>query len=148
MKRRIKINGIIIVCAVALMAIFPGLFLRERRVEFGGEFLRIAGFGFMFLGQLLRVSARGYKSEHSQNSGALVKGGPYAAVRNPMYLGILLIGLGVNLILFRWWVMVLFLSVFIARYILLIVNEEKKLLAAFPGSIKNICRLRRAYFFR
>ncbi len=137
MKTRIKINGIIIFCAVVLMVIFPGAFLRERRIEFSEEFLRIVGFGLMFLGQILRVSGRGYKSEHSNNSGALVKGGLYTAVRNPMYLGIFLIGLGVNLILFKWWVTVLFLSVFIARYILLIAEEEKKLLAAFPGEYKE-----------
>jgi len=133
MKTRIKINGLIIIFAVILMAIFPGMFLRHRHIDFNDEFLRIAGFGFIFLGQLLRVSARGYKSERSQNSGVLVKGGPYAAVRNPMYLGILLIGIGVNLILFRWWVMVLFAAVFIARYFPLMMKEEKKLLAAFPG---------------
>lgn len=137
MKKRIKINGFIVICAVILMAVFPRAFLRDRRIGFAEEFLRIAGFGFMFMGQLLRVSGRGYKSEHSQNSGALVKGGPYAAVRNPMYLGILLIGMGVNLVLFQWWVMVLFLSVFITRYYLLIVKEEKKLLTVFPAEYKE-----------
>lgn len=138
MKTRIKINGFIIVCAIVLMAIFPDVFLRQRRAGFNiGFFCAAAGFSLMFLGQLLRVSARGYKSEHSQNSGALVTGGPYALVRNPMYLGILLVGLGVNLVLFQWWVAALFLLVFMARYIPLLLKEEKKLLAAFGQEYKE-----------
>lgn len=136
MKTRIKINGLIIICCVFLMVIFPGAFLRQRQINFSDEFLRILGFGFIFLGQIWRVSGRGYKSEHSKNSSALVKGGPYIAVRNPMYLGILLIGLGVILVLFQWWLTVVFLSVFIIRYILLILKEEKKLLTIFSEEYK------------
>ncbi|MFH0935554.1 MAG: isoprenylcysteine carboxylmethyltransferase family protein [Candidatus Omnitrophota bacterium] len=132
MKKRIKINGIIIVAAVALAVLFPDEFLRSGRMRFAGEFLRITGFGLILFGQLLRVSARGHKAELSQNSRALVCTGPYMAVRNPMYLGILLTGSGVVLVLFQWWVAVIFLSVFVIRYILLILEEEKKLLAFFP----------------
>jgi protein-S-isoprenylcysteine O-methyltransferase Ste14 len=137
MKKRIKVNGIIIIFAVLLAAFFPDAFLRQGRAEFADEFLRIAGFGIMLFGQLLRVSARGYKSQQSQNSRALVCTGPYALVRNPMYLGILLIGSGVVLVLFQWWVEAAFLSVFIARYLLLMLHEEKKLLALFPREYKE-----------
>ncbi|MDI6606109.1 MAG: isoprenylcysteine carboxylmethyltransferase family protein, partial [Candidatus Omnitrophota bacterium] len=134
---RIKVNGIIIVLAVILVVFFPDAFLREGRVGVADEFLKIMGFGMILLGQLLRVSARGYKSEQSQNSRALVCTGPYMLVRNPMYLGILLIGSGVVLVLFQWWVAVIFLSVFIARYLLLMLYEEKKLLALFPREYKE-----------
>jgi hypothetical protein len=54
-----------------------------------------------------------------------------------MYLGILLIGLGVVLVLFKWWVVSIFLLVFITRYLLLIFKEEKKLLALFPGEFQE-----------
>lgn len=137
MKKRIKTNGIIITFAALLVLSFSDIFLRPMRPEFGDEFLRIAGFGCILLGQLFRVSARGYKAEQSQNSHTLVCAGPYMAVRNPMYLGILLIGLGIVLVLFRWWVGLIFLSVFMARYLSLVSQEERKLMAAFPGQYKD-----------
>jgi len=49
-----------------------------------------------------------------------------------MYLGILLIGLGIVLMLFNGWAAGIFLLVFIVRYLLLIFKEEKKLRALFP----------------
>jgi len=54
-------------------------------------------------------------------------------VRNPMYLGIFLIGCGINLVLFKLWLLCAFLAVFALRYLKLIIREEKKLAAAFPG---------------
>jgi len=61
-------------------------------------------------------------------------------VRNPMYLGIFLIGLGVVLAVFRWWAIMVFVAVFIIRYILLIYKEEKKLFAIFPQAYPEYCR--------
>lgn len=132
MKRRIKINGFIIFCAFLAITLFPALFFRNGKIASLDRAAEIFGVAFILLGQIIRVSARGYKSEHSQNGHSLILGGPYALVRNPMYLGILLIGLGVALMLFNWWVICIFLWFFIIRYILLIFKEEKKLLALFP----------------
>ncbi|MCX5669362.1 MAG: isoprenylcysteine carboxylmethyltransferase family protein, partial [Candidatus Omnitrophica bacterium] len=64
----------------------------------------------------------------------------YQVVRNPMYLGIFLIGLGVVLAVFRWWAAVVFAVVFIMRYILLIYQEEKKLRLMFPQAYPEYCR--------
>jgi len=91
------------------------------------------------LGQILRASSRGYKSEHSQEGGFLIQGGPYALVRNPMYLGILLIGLGIVALIFKWWVAGVFLVIFIIRYIRLIFKEEKKLLGIFGQAYQEYC---------
>jgi protein-S-isoprenylcysteine O-methyltransferase Ste14 len=98
------------------------------------------GFALILLGQTIRVSARGYKAENSRESQALIQGGPYQIVRNPMYLGIFLIGLGVVLAVFKWWAVLIFIIIFAIRYIMLIFNEEKKLLLLFPGSYKDYCR--------
>lgn len=104
------------------------------------ELLEALGFGLILLGQIIRVSARGYKAEHSQVSHALIQGGPYQIVRNPMYLGIFLIGLGVVLAVFKWWAIVVFVAVFVVRYILLIYQEEKKLTLMFPQAYPEYCR--------
>lgn len=134
MKRRLKINGILIFCAFVLVAAFPLIFLRNKGAYFfiPDQIAEIFGIAFILLGQIVRVSARGYKSEHSRNGHYLIQGGPYALVRNPMYLGIFLIGFGIVLVLFRWWVGLIFLLVFIARYMVLIFKEEKKLTVSFP----------------
>lgn len=131
MKKRLKINGIIIFASFLLILIFPALFFRKDRIVGIDEFVELFGFALVLLGQIIRVSARGYKSEHSKEGAFLIQDGPYAHVRNPMYLGILLIGIGIVFMLFQWWVVAVFILIFIFRYILLILSEEKKLLSIF-----------------
>jgi protein-S-isoprenylcysteine O-methyltransferase Ste14 len=140
MKKRLKINGVIIFFVVLLIAAFPAIFLRKEQMVFWDEIAEIFGIAFILLGQIFRVSARGYKSEYSPKGNVLIQDGPYAVSRNPMYLGILLIGLGIVLALFNWWVVIIFLFVFITRYILLIFKEEKKLLIIFPNAYQDYCK--------
>lgn len=140
MKKRLKINGIIIFCAVILIVSFPGFFIRSYTGGFWDEWVELLGFALIFLGQIIRVSARGYKAEHSGQSQELIQGGPYQIVRNPMYLGIFLIGLGVVLAIFKWWAVLIFILIFIIRYILLIYKEEKKLLMIFTDKYQAYCK--------
>lgn len=141
MKKRLKVNGIIMGFSALAIVFFPRFFLRFANSESIQEtILEALGFAFILLGQIIRVSARGYKAEHSLDSRALIQGGPYQVVRNPMYLGIFLIGLGVVLAVFRWWAAAVFTAVFIIRYILLIYQEEKKLCLMFPQAYPEYCR--------
>ncbi|MDD5119737.1 MAG: isoprenylcysteine carboxylmethyltransferase family protein [Candidatus Omnitrophica bacterium] len=140
MKKRLKINGIIIFCAVIIVAFSPRFFFRSHPEANWEGWVEVLGFAFILLGQIIRVSARGYKAEHSVQGQALIEGGPYQIVRNPMYLGIFLIGLGVVLTVFKWWAMVIFILIFTIRYLLLIYKEEKKLLKIFPDTYKEYCR--------
>jgi len=140
MKKRLKINGVIMACAAIMVVFFPRFFFRNNLNTGIEEYIELLGFAFIFLGQIIRVSARGYKAEHSCESQELIQGGPYQIVRNPMYLGIFLIGLGVVLAVFKWWAVLIFIIVFIIRYIVLIYKEENKLLALFPESYKDYCK--------
>ncbi len=140
MKKRLKINGVIMVCAAIIVAFFPRAFFRNNSSGAPEEYIELLGFSLILLGQIIRVSARGYKAEHSRESQALIQGGPYQVVRNPMYLGIFFIGLGVILAVFKLWVAVIFLIVFVIRYILLIYKEEEKLQAAFPQEYRQYCK--------
>jgi len=140
MKKRIKINGFIMGFALVLVVIFHKVFFRQNNPGLLESSLRIVGLFSLLLGQLIRVSARGYKMEHSRNSHALIEGGPYKIVRNPMYLGILLIGFGVVLLLFKWWVVVIFLLVFASRYFSLILSEEEKLRGMFGETYQAYCK--------
>jgi len=126
--------------ALILVVLFRKTFFRQNDPGWLENFLRVIGLLAIFLGQLIRVSARGYKAEYSKNSHALIESGPYQVVRNPMYLGILLIGFGVVLMLFNWWAVLLFLLIFASRYFPLILSEEKKLQGMFPGIYEAYCR--------
>lgn len=127
-------------CAAIMVVFFPRIFFRNNVNGRIDEYIEPLGFSLILLGQIIRVSARGYKAEHSCESQALIQGGPYQVVRNPMYLGIFLIGLGVVLAVFKWWAAVIFVIVFIIRYIMLIYKEERKLLTVFPESYKDYCK--------
>lgn len=140
MKKRLKINGIILFFVILAVVVFPRVFFRRDRTVYFDEVIEILGIILILLGQLFRISARGYKSEHSQNGRSLITTGPYGAVRNPMYLGILLIGLGIVFVLFNWWAVIIFLLVFTVRYLLLIFKEEKKLLGLFSQTYQDYCR--------
>ncbi|MCX5697126.1 MAG: isoprenylcysteine carboxylmethyltransferase family protein [Candidatus Omnitrophica bacterium] len=134
MKKRLKINGVLIFISAALIILFPHIFLRRYSAVLADQAVRISGVLLVIIGQLLRVSARGYKAENSGNGKLLIQGGPYALVRNPMYLGILLIGIGMGGALFKYWVVFAFIIIFIFRYLMLIFSEEKKLLGVFGNA--------------
>jgi protein-S-isoprenylcysteine O-methyltransferase Ste14 len=144
MKNRIKINGIAIAISIVFILLFSQKLLRGSE-SFADELWEVSGIALIFFGQLLRVSSRGYKSECSKNGNSLVTSGPYSMVRNPMYLGILLIGAGVVLFIFHWWVFLIFLAVFITRYLGLFAKEEGILTKAFGKSyleyMKKVPRL-------
>lgn len=137
MKKRLKINGVIITFTFLLIVLFPSVFFRGGRITYLEEVAKTFGIAFVLIGQLLRTSGRGYKSENSGEGNRLIQGGLYSLVRNPMYLGILLIGLGIILMLFKWWAAVIFLAIFSWRYLLLMLREEKNLTNLFPQEYKD-----------
>lgn len=57
--------------------------------------------------------------------------GPYAYVRNPMYLGNLLIGISLSLAINEWYAYILFILSYIFVYSLIIPYEEKYLETRF-----------------
>lgn len=90
----------------------------------------IAGLLFVVAGQVLRLWACGcvvkYRGEQLQ-AFRLTTWGPYSLVRNPLYVGNGLIGLGWSLMA-GWGVMVFFLVLFFIVYNLIIVPTEEAFL--------------------
>jgi protein-S-isoprenylcysteine O-methyltransferase Ste14 len=139
MKNRIKVNGFFIFFTLLVCSFFIFKLIRHTPGP-GDDFMEILGIGFILFGQLLRVSSRGYKAERSRSGHSLITDGPYSLVRNPMYLGIILIGAGVVLFVFHLWVIAIFALVFVLRYVHVIIGEEKVLLNAFGEEYKDYMR--------
>jgi len=146
MKKRIGIQGSLVFLALALSIILSRFLFRRREGGILDLFLNAAGITMVLLGFLFRITARGYKSEMSDNSKRLVTGGPYRLVRNPMYFGTLLIGAGIILALFNWWVFFIFFTGFLFIYIPQVKKEEQELLEQFGDEYKEYSKKTPKYF--
>jgi protein-S-isoprenylcysteine O-methyltransferase Ste14 len=140
MKRRIKIQGFLIfVSGILSVFLFKFLF-PSWKTGFPDRFFDYLGIILALFGFLFRISARGYKSEKSGQGRSLVKAGPYALTRNPMYLGTFLICSGFICLLFNWWVFPIFLVIFLLIYIPETRVEEEKLKAQFGQAYISYCQ--------
>lgn len=80
-------------------------------------------------GLWLRAYASGYVKKNLE----LTTTGPYAHVRNPLYLGSILIAAGFAVALRSWAVAAALALMFVAIYVPVIASEERYLRATFPG---------------
>jgi protein-S-isoprenylcysteine O-methyltransferase Ste14 len=76
---------------------------------------------------------RGYASGYVKKNQELTTTGPYAHVRNPLYLGSILIAAGFAVALGSWAVAAALTIMFLAIYVPVIASEERFLRSAFPG---------------
>jgi len=81
------------------------------------------------LGVLIRAWAAG----HLEKNSALAVSGPYAHVRNPLYVGTLTTALGLATAARELWLAVLFAASFLLVYLPAIELEEQHLRKLFPG---------------
>ncbi len=81
------------------------------------------GIPFVFVGEILRTWAAG----HLVKDETLTVGGPYAYVRNPLYLGSLLSTVGFLIILGHWRIAAAFALIALAVYIPTLRQEERYL---------------------
>jgi len=103
-------------------------------IIFANPSLFSSGVGFIILifGELLRFWAVGYAgaTTRARTMGVarqLVLVGPYAYVRNPLYLGNFLLSLGVCIISGVYWMILLLLFGFMLQYLPIILAEEEHL---------------------
>lgn len=92
----------------------------------------LAGAGFIILGLLLR----GWACGHLTKDRDLTISGPYRYTRNPLYLGSLLIGVGVTAASRSWWVAALFALNFLIFYPVAVRKERDVLKEAFPEAYR------------
>jgi protein-S-isoprenylcysteine O-methyltransferase Ste14 len=82
---------------------------------------------------LLGLWLRAWATGHVEKNLKLAESGPYAYVRNPLYLGTLLVAAGFVIASRRWLLALLFAAVFLLIYLPAIELEEQHLRKLFPS---------------
>jgi len=101
-----------------------------------------AGIGFIIAGALIRLWSNGYAIKNDK----LTTSGPYAFVRNPLYLGTFLIAIGFVIVLksqppyLEWMGGSIFLLALSFMYYRTIKDEQGMLLAKFKDAYSDYCR--------
>jgi len=149
MKRRsIFLNGLTIAIAGALILSLYRYIVPHRQTALTDQIIDSLGLTIVLLGQYLRISARGYKSEKLINQDTLITDGPYSLVRHPMYLASFLIGLGLVMLLFIWWGIFVYAVFFLLWYWPQVHNEQQWLIKKFGQQYIDYCKTTPCYFPR
>jgi protein-S-isoprenylcysteine O-methyltransferase Ste14 len=82
-----------------------------------------------FIGVLIRAWAAGHLAKNQQ----LATSGPYAYVRNPLYVGTLIAGVGFAIAGAHWAIGALLVTFFILYYLPVVEEEERHLAKILPG---------------
>lgn len=82
---------------------------------------------------ILGLIVRGWAAGHLEKNLTLTESGPYAHVRNPLYLGTATVAAGFVIASRRWELGVLFGSVFLFIYLPVVELEEQHLRSLFPS---------------
>ncbi len=80
----------------------------------------------------LGLTLRAWAAGHLEKNLALTESGPYARVRNPLYIGTLTVAAGFAVAARRWELGVLFAAVFLLVYLPVVELEEQHLCKLFP----------------
>ena len=135
---------------VAPAVLFVLLLLTRPRQPLGSaavdRLLDVVGIGISLTGELLRIAVIGYAYIIRGGKGRrvyaedLVTDGFFAAARNPLYLGNLLIYFGLFIMWNSPWMYVLGVSFFVFMYGSLVAAEEAFLLRKFGTAYEAYCR--------
>lgn len=97
------------------------------------------GLSISILGLLLRGWATGHLAKNQQ----LATSGPYAYIRNPLYVGTVIVAAGIVIASASGWLAVIFALVFILVYLPVIELEEQHLRQIFPEYANYATRVHR-----
>ncbi len=81
----------------------------------------------------LGLALRAWATGHVEKNLRLAQSGPYAYVRNPLYVGTLIVAAGFAIAARQWGLGALFAAVFLLIYLPAIELEEQHLRKLFPG---------------
>ena len=103
----------------------------------------IPGLGLLLLGEGLRIWSVAVIGKESRTRGGtaarLVSSGPYAYVRNPLYVGNLMLTLGATLISELLWCVPVVVLLFLIQYVPIVCWEEQVLAERFGDAYRAYC---------
>ena len=94
---------------------------------------------------ILGLALRAWAAGHLEKNRTLAESGPYAYVRNPLYIGTLAVAAGFVIASRRWELGVLFAAVFLLIYLPVVELEEQHLRSLFPEYADYAKRVRRLW---
>ena len=97
------------------------------------------GLPISFLGLMLRAWAAGHLAKNRK----LATNGPYAYIRNPLYMGTLTVAFGIVISARNIWLAALFTAVFLLVYLPAVELEEQHLRAIFPQYVAYAAQVHR-----
>jgi len=89
------------------------------------------------------LCVRGWAAGHLAKDRDLAVSGPYAYVRNPLYVGTLIVALGIVIAARNAWLAIVFVLVFVLVYLPVIELEEQHLREIFPSYAEYAARVGR-----
>jgi protein-S-isoprenylcysteine O-methyltransferase Ste14 len=131
--------------AVGLAVVAVGALLVHPRPIFGRHQVAgtLASVGLILVGLAGRAWAGGNAGRHTRlasiEAPRLATGGPYAYVRNPIYLASIVLGLGMVLLLGDPWMLALYVGVFVFLYTSIVPAEEEFLRGEFGEDYARYC---------
>jgi protein-S-isoprenylcysteine O-methyltransferase Ste14 len=115
----------------------------------------VIGFCLALSGELIRLWGVSWAGSETRTTGTvggtfLIISGPFAFVRNPLYVGNVLIYLGLGIMSFAWfpYLQIVAILFFLLQYYLIVKEEEKYLVEKFGEAYKDYCRSVPAFFPR
>ena len=91
---------------------------------------------------IIGLAIRGWAAGHLEKNTALTDSGPYAWVRNPLYIGTMTVAAGLAIAARRWELGAMFAAVFLLVYLPVVELEEQYLRELFPAFPEYAGRVR------
>jgi protein-S-isoprenylcysteine O-methyltransferase Ste14 len=139
--RKFFANRLLFGLIIAFLAAF---FIRIHRPWSDWPMWRVLSGILVLLGLGFRALADGFAGRHTRTgqieAPRLSTGGPYSFVRNPIYLGSMMIGLGMVGLLASWIALIPYIAVFAIFYFAVIPAEEQFLRKTFGPQYEEYCR--------
>ena len=115
----------------------------------------IIGFAVALIGELIRFWGVSWAGSETRTTGGvggtfLIISGPFAHVRNPLYVGNILLYLGLGIMSFALfpYLQTVAIIFFLVQYYFIVREEEKYLLEKFKDDYRDYCKNVQAFFPR